>query len=93
MGTRDNACLWVPEHVNYFTVDGLEALLEQNGFRLVKVEQITRVPFNALSKRLRLQGKMASLVNALVKPMQVPFASLMNFLGMGIYINVYAVKK
>ena len=93
LGTRDNACLWVPEHVNYFTVDGLTVLLERNGFHIVKIEQITRIPLNALSKRLGLTGKWASLVNAFVKPIQIPFAYLMNFLGMGIYINIYAVKK
>ncbi|NJD05057.1 MAG: class I SAM-dependent methyltransferase, partial [Methylococcaceae bacterium] len=35
LGTADNACLWVPEHVNYFTVAGLHTLLEENGFKVV----------------------------------------------------------
>lgn len=93
LGAKDNACLWVPEHVNYFTEKGLKALVEQNGFRVVKVEQITRIPFNALSKRLRLQGRAAAVVDSLVKVAQIPFAGLMNFLGLGIYINLYAVKQ
>ena len=25
LGTKDNACLWVPEHVNYFTSEGLKS--------------------------------------------------------------------
>jgi len=93
LGTKDNACLWVPEHVNYFTDKGLKALLERNGLRVVKTEQITRVPFNALSKRLRLTGKPAAVVDSLVKSLQAPFANLMHHFGWGIYINVYAVKK
>jgi len=93
LGTKDNACLWVPEHVNYFTGNGLKTLMERNGFRVVKVEQITRIPFNALSKRLRLKGRAAAVVDGLVKFLQIPFAGLMNFLGLGIYINLYAVKK
>jgi len=93
LGTRDNACLWVPEHVNYFTEKGLKVLLERNGLRVVKVEQITRVPFNALSKRLRLKGSLAAVADGLVKSLQAPFAGLMHFFGLGIYINVYAVKK
>jgi 2-polyprenyl-3-methyl-5-hydroxy-6-metoxy-1,4-benzoquinol methylase len=93
LGTKDNACLWVPEHVNYFTENGLKALMERNGFSVVKVEQITRIPFNALSKRLRLKGRPADMVDGLVKFMQIPFAGLMNFFGLGIYINLYAVKK
>ncbi|MGZ8191472.1 MAG: class I SAM-dependent methyltransferase [Methylococcaceae bacterium] len=93
LGTRDNACLWVPEHVNYFTENGLRTLMESNGLRVVKVEQITRIPFNALSKRLGLKGRPAAVVDSLVKVLQTPFAGLMNFFGMGIYINLYAVKK
>lgn len=93
LGTRDNACLWVPEHVNYFTEKGLKAMLERNGFTVVKVEQVTRIPFNALSRRLGLKGKPAALANNLVKLLQAPFASLMHCFGLGIYINLYAVKR
>jgi SAM-dependent methyltransferase len=93
LGTKDNACLWVPEHVNYFTEKGLRALVERNGFRVVKMEQITRIPFNALSKRLRLKGRAAAVVDGLVKFFQIPFASLMHVFGLGIYINLYAVKQ
>lgn len=93
LGTKDNACLWVPEHVNYFTEKGLAALLEYHGFKVVKVEQITRIPANALSKRLGLKGKSARIMDALVTRLQSPFAGLMNALGLGIYINLYAVKQ
>ncbi|MGZ5007307.1 MAG: class I SAM-dependent methyltransferase [Methylobacter sp.] len=93
LGTRDNACLWVPEHVNYFSETGLRTLVEQNGFRVVKVEQITRIPFNALSRRLGLKGRAAVIANNLTKRLQVPFAKAMNYFGWGIYINLYAVKQ
>jgi SAM-dependent methyltransferase len=93
LGTKDNACLWVPEHVNYFTEQGLTALVERNGFRVVKIQQVTRVPFNAASKRLRLKGKPAAMVDGLVKFLQIPFAGLINYFGLGIYINLYAVKN
>ena len=93
LGTKDNACLWVPEHVNYFSEEGLRVLMERNGFRVVKVDQITRIPFNALSRRLRLKGRPAAMVDAVVSIFEPPFAGLMNFFGLGIYINFYAVKK
>jgi hypothetical protein len=83
----------VPEHVNYFSEEGLRALMARNGFRVVKVEQITRIPFNALSRRLRLKGRPAAMVDAVVSIFEPPFAGLMNFFGLGIYINFYAVKK
>ncbi|PPD44131.1 MAG: methyltransferase type 11 [Methylobacter sp.] len=92
LGTKDNACLWVPEHVNYFTEQGLRELVARNGLRVVKVEQVTRIPYNALSKRLGLKGKTAAFVDRLVGRWQNPFARFMNFLGLGIYINLYAVK-
>jgi 2-polyprenyl-3-methyl-5-hydroxy-6-metoxy-1,4-benzoquinol methylase len=92
LGTRDNACLWVPEHVNYFTENGLQALLTNCGLQVVKVEQITRVPSHALSKRLGLRGRPAQAVDALLKPLQQPFVRLINALGLGVYLNIYAVK-
>lgn len=92
LGTKENACLWVPEHVNYFTEQGLKSLLERNGLQVVKTEQVTRIPYNAISKRLRLSGGLATLADTLVKYAQIPFAALMDSLGLGIYVNVYAVK-
>lgn len=93
LGTHDNACLWVPEHVNYFTELGLKTLLERNGLRVIKVEQVTRIPFDALSKRLFLGGKSAVLAKRLTQYLQIPFAGLMNSLGLGTYINIYAAKR
>lgn len=92
LGTRDNACLWVPEHVTFFTEKGLRALLADSGLQVVKVEQVTRIPTNALSKRLKLRGRSAAMVDAMFKPLQQPFSWLMNVLGLGVYINLYAVK-
>jgi hypothetical protein len=57
------------------------------------VEQITRIPFNAVSRRLRLKGRPAAMADGLVSIFEAPFAGLMNFFGLGIYINCYAVKK
>jgi len=93
LGTRDNACLWVPEHVNFFTEQGLRVLLERGGFTVVKTEHVTRVPFDAISRRLGLTGRAAKLADAVVKNLQAPFARLMNALGMGIYLHVYALKQ
>lgn len=92
LGTRDNACLWVPEHVNYFTAQGLQILLERKGLRVVRTEQVTRIRYDALSRRLGLTAWPAALLDTLTKYLQKPFAGLMNALGLGIYIHVYAVK-
>jgi 2-polyprenyl-3-methyl-5-hydroxy-6-metoxy-1,4-benzoquinol methylase len=92
LGIRDNACLWVPEHVNYFTEKGLKTLLEQNGFRVMDVEQITRIQPNALSKRLNGGKELSSFLESLVAQLQNPLSRIVNSLGMGIYLNVYAIK-
>ena len=62
---------------------GLKALVERNGFRVAKVEQITRIPYNALSRRLRLKGKPAAIVDGLVSILQTPFSALMNYFRAG----------
>ena len=93
LGTRDNACLWVPEHVNYFSVNGLKTLMEKNGLNVIQIKQVTRIPYQALSKRLGLTNRAASIADTLVEYLQIPLARLMNFFGLGIYIHLYAVKK
>jgi SAM-dependent methyltransferase len=92
LGTRDNACLWVPEHVNYFTSRGLKLLLESNGFKVVRTEQISRIPLYSWSRRMRVKGKLAALMNAILARLQTPFAWLTKLFGLGIYLNMYAVK-
>jgi 2-polyprenyl-3-methyl-5-hydroxy-6-metoxy-1,4-benzoquinol methylase len=93
LGTRDNACLWVPEHVNYFTADGLKMLLENNGFQVVRTEQVTRIPVERMSRRFRMGGKLASMLETMAVRVQEPIGRAMNGLGMGIYLNIYAVKS
>ena len=93
LGTRDNACLWVPEHVNYFTAAGLSALLEAHGLKVVKMEQTTRIPPDALSRRIRMGPTVSRLLDGLVVLSQGLVSRVMNSLGMGIYMTVYAVKQ
>ncbi|HYE36435.1 class I SAM-dependent methyltransferase [Methylocaldum sp.] len=93
LGARDNACLWVPEHVNYFTEKGLRVLLERNGFKVMKMEQTTRIQPNALSKRIKSGEKISSVLESLVMRFQRPFSRIVNSLGMGTYISIYAVKS
>jgi|GEM_PF-256781 len=92
LGTRDNACLWVPEHVSYFTGKGLQVLLERSGFNVMHMEQVTRIQPNALSKRINGGEILSSFLESLVMNLQEPFSRVVNSLGMGTYISVYAVK-
>ncbi len=90
LGIRDNACLWVPEHVNYFTLAGLCALLTRSGFEIVSSNNITRVPYDALSRRVPWLP--ASPAKAAVKYGQKPIAAVLDRVGRGTFLNVYARK-
>lgn len=92
LGPRDNACLCVPEHINYFTEKGLKTLLENNGLKVMNMEQITRLQPNTLSRRLNGGEKLSSFLVSLVARLQNPFSRVVNSLGMGIYLSVYAIK-
>lgn len=90
-GVRDNGCLWIPEHVNYFTVTGLAQLMVRSGLKVVHYEHVTRIPTDALFRRLRIPR--TPWLGSVVEIPQRWFASLTDRLGYGLCINVYAVKE
>lgn len=93
LGTRDNACLWVPEHVNYFTIKGLRMLLERHGLKPVRQDQISRFRYDALSRRLSNKSNAISgVLDRFVEFGQKPVNLVANKLGMGVFLNVYAQK-
>jgi len=89
-GTGDNGCLWVPEHVNYFTATGLGRLISSCGIRVVHYEYITRLPCHKISRCLGLSGhgSFDRLLSAGVNGC----GRLVDRFGFGICINMYAVK-
>jgi len=93
-GINDNSCLWIPEHVNYFTVEGLKQLLSRHGYKIVSHNFVSRYPYNRLSNFFNIQNSDIRYVfNAVIKYLQLPVSFILNSFGMGIYINVYAVKE
>jgi 2-polyprenyl-3-methyl-5-hydroxy-6-metoxy-1,4-benzoquinol methylase len=89
-GTRDNGCLWVPEHVNYFTAAGLRKLVASCGLRVVFSEYITRIPCHRVCERLRLPNR--DLLYRALRFGLSRFDRLVDGLGYGICINLYAIK-
>jgi len=89
-GITDNGCLWVPEHVNYFTLAGLSRCFASCGLRVVHSDFVTRIPCDALSRRVGLSGN--RLLQCLVRIGQKPFLKLVDRLGCGLCINMYAIK-
>jgi SAM-dependent methyltransferase len=92
LGTRDNSCLWVPEHVNYFTTRGLIALLHQAGLRAGASINVSRIRYDALSRRLHLRGQAERAAQTALKWLQRPPLFLADRLGWGIYLNIVATK-
>ncbi len=72
LGTKDNACLWVPEHVNYFTVQGVRKLLTQHDLKIIHIHQITRFRYDALSRRLLGENHRSFILDGIVKYGQIP---------------------
>jgi 2-polyprenyl-3-methyl-5-hydroxy-6-metoxy-1,4-benzoquinol methylase len=89
--TKDNSCLWVPEHVNYFTADGLRKLFARTGFRVVATEFESRMRPDALAARLPKLP--AAPLREVVVQGQKPVRLLFNLAGLGKYITVYATTE
>ncbi len=92
LGTRDNGCLWVPEHVNYFTDKGLRMLLRRLDFEVVHTHQVTRVRPDVISRRLPLRGG-ARIMETVTRYAQVPVCLAASAIGRGLYINAYARRR
>ena len=91
---NESSCFWIPQHVTYFSKKGLYYLLKRSGFEIMHHTYITRIPYNILSKRYKLQGGLRKLANNFTRISQIPFVKIMDMFGLGIYINMWAkIKK
>lgn len=76
-----------PEHVNYFSVSGLNALFERHGFECIKVETVTKIPKKKLS--LGLPG----VVGGMAWRSAYGVLKLFEVVGRGMIINAYYRKR
>jgi SAM-dependent methyltransferase/ribosomal protein L37E len=90
-GTRDNGCLWVPEHVNFFTLKGLYSLFHLSNLDVCFHQNLTRISDNYLSKKAKWLDCKA--IRVFVKYAQIPFAVMVNRIRMGICIHIYGRRK
>lgn len=93
LGERDNSCLWVPEHLTYFTFNGLEQLLRRAGFGIVEYRSVGRIPSYRVSNKLKLGGVFRTVTNTIIQYGQLAPLFFCNVLGMGFYLNVWAKKS
>lgn len=90
---RETGCLWVPEHLFYFSKQGLITLFEEKGFEILKQTYVSRLPYNIISKRLRLSAPFQNVADLSVKFSQVIPLKIIDFLGLGIMHNIWAQAK
>jgi len=86
----ENGCLWVPEHLNYFSKQGIFKIIESAGFKVKRHMYVSRIPFYAFSNRFNLKGTAREICNYLVKSLQGQPLRLCNALGLGLVHNVWA---
>jgi 2-polyprenyl-3-methyl-5-hydroxy-6-metoxy-1,4-benzoquinol methylase len=78
-----------PEHLNYFNAKSLSNLLEKHGFKVEKVEWVTRIPKRIIRKKLpSAAGSLVPLVNILAKGA----SGLLDSMHLGLMLNVYGRK-
>ncbi len=78
-----------PDHLNFFTPGSLRNLLKNNGFVVEKIQHVSRIPRSTIQKR------MPRMLSPLSRPLfyLVSMAlRIVDFLGLGSIINVYATK-
>jgi 2-polyprenyl-3-methyl-5-hydroxy-6-metoxy-1,4-benzoquinol methylase len=73
-----------PEHLNFFSLAGLDRLLSAQGMVIEKSESITRLPFSH-----RMRGPLRFPLRAA----ETAFCAAADAIGMGTYLNVYAVRR
>jgi len=83
-----------PEHLNYFGARSLRLLLERHSFRVARIDTVSRFPGSAISRRLPGGGgPLGRPAELFVEAVQRPVLRLIDALGAGMFLNVYAVRS
>lgn len=78
-----------PAHLNFFSPTSLTRLLEKHGFSVQAVQWVSRIPTNAVEKRLPRVGKpLLPVIEALASM----FTKAVDVSHLGMMINVYGRK-
>lgn len=73
-----------PAHLSYFTERSLALLLNQSGWKILKSETITRLPTSAFTRRF------GNVLGLYIHRLAVPMLPIVDKVGAGTMINVYA---
>jgi len=78
-----------PEHLNYFSANSLSKLLRSQGFVVEKVEWVSRIPMDAVVRRL---PGLAAVLLPIIRLASKASMKLVDALRLGMMINIYARK-
>lgn len=81
-----------PDHLNYFNEQGLVELLSKASFTVVSRTTISRLPGSALTDRIPVPDGLKPIAEQLAQTVQRPLLRPLDELGLGMFLNVYAVK-
>lgn len=78
-----------PAHLNYFASNNLCLLLSRSGFKVQKIQWVSRIPRDSFARRLSMFGSpTVSVTNWLSGKL----LRIINGMRVGMMLNVYAVK-
>lgn len=92
LGTGD-PLVHPPDHLNYFNERGLARLLSRASFEVDSRTTVSRFPGSALTDRVPLPTGVKGLVEQLLQSVQRPILWPVDALGLGMFLNVYAVRE
>jgi SAM-dependent methyltransferase len=90
LGSR-SSFLGLPEHIIHFSRHGLSSILQRSGFDVNLHRYISRIPYYSISNRLNIHGRSRKLVNYFVRVSQWAPLFISNWLGLGLFQNVWAI--
>lgn len=80
-----------PEHLSFFSIDGLRRLIQAGGLRIVRVDTSTYFPFNSLRRRLGIGGS-ERYYWSVWRGQQLVWKAIDHF-GKGLVARVWAIKE
>ncbi len=83
-----------PDHLNYFNGRALSRLVEKSGFEVLRIETVSRVRPDILTTRLPIRNEPTEqFLNKMTSIAQRPPFALVNRVGRGLFLNVYATPR
>ena len=78
-----------PAHLNFFNPNSLSKLLEKHGFKVERIQWVSRIPKKSFERRL---PEFIKLLLPVINVASSVFLKIIDAFHLGIMINIYARK-